>query len=154
MPTTAARVLDRGLARVARVSARRDARAFSTPPSTRRASLVGVALGAALATSRGDATATATTSRVSRVVVACPTGARPIDGARALIAASGDALAVEREDEASATVRDANGFAVEFQRGDAARRGDDGDEVDAARGGDRERESRESAERGDSGEAR
>lgn len=129
MPTTAARVLDRGLARVARVSARRDARAFSTPPSTRRASLVGVALGAALATSRGDATATATTSRVTRVVVACPTGARPIDGARALVTASGDGFAVEREDEASATVRDANGFAVEFQRGDAARRGDEGDEA-------------------------
>ena len=78
MPTTAARVLDRGLARVARVSARRDARAFSTPPSTRRASLVGVALGAALATSaRGDATATATTSRVSRVVVDVPDGRAP-----------------------------------------------------------------------------
>ena len=119
MPTTAARVLDRVLAR--------DARAFSTPPSTRRASLVGVALGGALANSRvgGDATATATTSRASRVVVTCPTGARPIDGARALIAASGDGLAVEREDEASATVRDANGFVVEFQRGDAARRGDE-----------------------------
>ena len=83
MPTTAARVLDRGLARVARAfstpPSTRDARAFSTPPSTRRASLVGVALGAALATSRvgGDATATATTSRVSRVVVDVPDGRAP-----------------------------------------------------------------------------